>query len=178
MQLFDKRLQLLRSQRKSLDTAIMPRLNLFANGFYGNPGLNYIENMMNPQWSWNYMIGITMRWNIGGLYTRKNDLRKLELQEKSISNERDVFLFNSNISAKRKKEEIAEYENLVKDDDGIIELRESIRKAAETKLDNGIIDVTDLLQKITDENSAKLNKAYHEIQRLKAIYELKEITNN
>ena len=178
LQLFDKRLQLLSSQRKSLDTAIMPRLNLFANGFYGNPGLNYIENMMNPQWSWNYMIGITMRWNIGGLYTRKNDLRKLELQEKSISNERDVFLFNSNISAKRKKEEIAEYENLVKDDDGIIELRESIRKAAETKLDNGIIDVTDLLQKITDENSAKLNKAYHEIQRLKAIYELKEITNN
>lgn len=178
LQLFDKRLQLLSSQRKSLDTAIMPRLNLFANGFYGNPGLNYIENMMNPQWSWNYMIGITMRWNIGGLYTRKNDLRKLELQEKSISNERDVFLFNSNISAKRKKEEIAEYENLVKDDDGIIELRESIRKAAETKLDNGIIDVTDLLQKITDENSAKLNKAYHKIQRLKAIYELKEITNN
>ena len=89
-----------------------------------------------------------------------------------------MFLFNSNISANRKKEEIAEYENLVKDDDGIIELRESIRKAAETKLDNGIIDVTDLLQKITDENSAKLNKAYHEIQRLKAIYELKEITNN
>ena len=152
--------------------------NFFANGFYGNPGLDYIENMMNPQWSWNYMIGVTMRWNIGGLYTRKNDLRKLELQEKSISNERDVFLFNSNISANRKKEEIAEYENLVKDDDGIIELRESIRKAAETKLDNGIIDVTDLLQKITDENSAKLNKAYHEIQRLKAIYELKEITNN
>ena len=178
LQLFDRQIELLGKQRKSLDTAIMPMFNFFANGFYGNPGLDYIENMMNPQWSWNYMIGVTMRWNIGGLYTRKNDLRKLELQEKSIYNERDVFLFNSNISANRKKEEIAEYENLVKDDDGIIELRESIRKAAETKLANGIIDVTDLLQKITEENSAKLNKAYHEIQRLKAIHELKEITNN
>ena len=178
LQLFDRQIELLGKQLKSLDTAIMPMFNFFANGFYGNPGLDYIENMMNPQWSWNYMIGVTMRWNIGGLYTRKNDLRKLELQEKSISNERDVFLFNSNISANRKKEEIAEYENLVKDDDGIIELRESIRKAAETKLANGIIDVTDLLQKITEENSAKLNKAYHEIQRLKAIHELKEITNN
>lgn len=178
LQLFDRQIELLGKQRKSLDTTIMPMFNFFANGFYGNPGLDYIETMMNPQWSWNYMIGVTMRWNIGGLYTRKNDLRKLDLQEKSISNERDVFLFNSNISANRKKEEIAEYENLVKDDDDIIELRESIRKAAETKLANGIIDVTDLLQKITEENSAKLNKAYHEIQRLKAIHELKEITNN
>lgn len=176
--LFDKQLQLLGTQRKSLDSALMPRFDFFASGFYGNPGLDYIENMMNPKWSWNYMVGVTMRWNIGGLYTRKNDIRKIEIQEKSLNNQREVFLFNSNISSTRKKNEIEEYKSLLKEDDEIIALRESIREAAEMKLSNGIIDVTDLLQKITEENSAKLNKAYHNIQRLKAIYELKEITNN
>lgn len=176
--LFEKRLQLLDTQRKSLNTAITPRFNFFANGFYGNPGLDYIENMMNPQWSWNYMIGITMRWNIGGLYTRKNDLQKINLQKKSVINERNVFLFNSDISVQRKKDEIEEYKTLLQDDDGIIRLRKSIREAAEIKMENGVTDVTDLLQKITEENYAKLNKAYHKIELLKAIYELKELTNN
>ena len=52
-----------------------------------------------------------------------------------------------------------------------------MRKAAESKLENGEINTTDLLQKITDENVAIQNKISHEIELLQAEYRLKHTLN-
>ena len=64
------------------------------------------------------------------------------------------------------------------DDDKIISLRSSIRKAAESKLSHGIIDVNDLVKEINNENSARLQQSMHEIQMLKEIYEQKYVIGN
>lgn len=177
LKLYDAQINTLTAQRKSLDTAIMPHFNLFANGFYGNPGLNYIEDMFHPNWSWNYMVGIRMQWNISGFYTRKSTRRKIETQMAALENAKDVFLFNSNIATQRKNDKIDEIRKQIKDDDAIIDLRSKIRIAAESELENGIIDETSLIQKITDEHLAKINKATHEVELLKAIEEYNYITN-
>ena len=66
---------------------------------------------------------------------------------------------------------------VVEDDGRIIELRANIRKAAESQLANGIIDTTALLVKITDEGQARLSAAYHEIQLLQNICNLKLTLN-
>ena len=63
------------------------------------------------------------------------------------------------------------------DDAKIVALRESVRKAAESQLRNGVIDATSLLSRITDENQARLTAAYHEIQLLHNIYKLKYTLN-
>ena len=62
------------------------------------------------------------------------------------------------------------------DDEEIISLRSSIRKAAESKLQHGIIDVNDLVREINAENAARVQQSVHEIQMLKAIYDLKYTT--
>ena len=62
--------------------------------------------------------------------------------------------------------------------DEIIALRSSVRKAAESKLAHGIIDVNDLLKEINAENSAQVQKSIHEIEMLKEMYNLKITTNN
>ena len=175
---YDAQLSLLDAQKKRLDSAVTPRFSLFATGFYGSPGLNMFEDMVNPGWSLNYMVGIGMKWNLGSLYTRKNDLHSIEVKRKSAINSRDVFLFNSDIEINRKMQEIERNKQLVADDDEIIVYRSRIRKAAESKLDNGIIDITDLLQKITEENEALIARSGHRIELLKAQYELKHIINN
>lgn len=59
----------------------------------------------------------------------------------------------------------------------IVSLRQSVREAAESKLRNGIIDTNDLLQKITDEAAARSAQSVHEIELLKALYELKHTIN-
>lgn len=63
------------------------------------------------------------------------------------------------------------------DDARIVDLRSNVRKAAESRLRNGVIDATALLVKITDENQARLTAAYHEIQLIQSIYKLKNIIN-
>ena len=66
----------------------------------------------------------------------------------------------------------------VADDEEIISLRSSIRKAAESKLSHGIIDVNDLVREINQENAAKVQRSMHEIEMLKQIYDYKFTTNH
>ena len=174
----DAQLRLVDAQEKALDAAMMPKLGVFAQGFYGYPGYNLFEDMMNRKWSLNGMIGARLTWNIGSLYTRKNDKTKLQLQRATAENQRDVFLFNNELEQIQQNEDIQRYRSLMADDDEIITLRSSIRKAAESKLAHGIIDVNDLVREINAENAARVQQSVHEIQMLKAIYDLKYTTNN
>lgn len=177
LQSYDAQISLIDSRRRLLDAALMPRFNAFATGFYGNPGLNMFDDMVSPHWSWNYIVGVSMKWNIGSLYTRKNDMKTLALQKQQVETARQVFLFNNNIESRQKEDEISRNRQLVADDNEIIAVRTRIRKAAESKLNNGVIDVTDLLQKITDENLALVAQSSHRIQLLKSIYEHQDINN-
>ena len=174
----DAQLRLADAQEKALDAALMPKFGVFAQGFYGYPGYNMFEDMMNRQWSLNGMIGARLTWNIGAFYTRKNDKEKIHMQRKTAETNRSVFLFNNNLEQIQQNEEIERYRKLMTDDEEIINLRSSIRKAAESRLSHGIIDVNDLLKEITNENAAKVQQCVHEIEMLKKIYDLKYTTNN
>lgn len=177
MRLFDSQLRLADAQEKALNAALLPKLGVFAQGFYGYPGYNMFEDMMRHEMSLNGMVGARLTWNIGALYTRKNDKAKLQLQRELTESNRDVFLFNSNLEQLQLTEEIARYRQLMADDDEIISLRSSVRKAAESKLSHGIIDVNDLVREINQENAAKVQRSMHEIQMLKKIYDNKFATN-
>ena len=174
----DAQLKLSDAQEKALDAALMPKLGVFAQGYYGYPGYNMFEDMMSRRFSWNGMIGARLTWNIGALYTRKNDKAKLNVQRSTAENNRDVFLFNNNLEQIQQNENIERYRKLMAEDEEIITLRSSIRKAAESKLSHGIIDVNDLVKEINNENAAKVQQSMHEIQMLKEIYDLKYTTNN
>ena len=171
-------LRLADAQEKALDASLMPKFGVFAQGFYGYPGYNVFEDMMNRQWSLNGMIGARLTWNIGAFYTRKNDKEKIQVQRKTAETNRSVFLFNNNLEQIQQNEDIGRYRKLMADDEEIINLRSSIRKAAESRLSHGIIDVNDLVKEITNENAAKVQQCVHEIEMLKEIYDLKYTTNN
>ena len=174
----DAQLRLADAQEKALDAALMPKLGVFAQGFYGYPGYNLFEDMMNRKWSLNGMIGARLSWNIGALYTRKNDKAKIQLQRETAENQRDVFLFNNQLEQIQQNEDIKRYQSQMKDDEEIITLRSAVRKAAESKLAHGITDVNDLVKEINAENAARVQQSVHEIQMLKAIYDLKYTVNN
>ena len=178
LKVIEAQLRLADAQEKSLDAALMPKVGVFAQGFYGYPGYNMFEDMMRHRWSLNGMVGARLSWNIGALYTRKNDKAKIQLQREMAATSRDVFLFNNNLEQMQQNENMERYRRLMADDDEIIALRSSVRKAAESKLAHGIIDVNDLLKEINAENSAQVQKSIHEIEMLKEMYNLKITTNN
>ena len=174
----DAQIGLLNAQEKALNAALMPKLGVFAQGYYGYPGLNMFEDMMSHKWSLNGIIGARLTWNIGALYTRKNDKAKLQLQRDLTESNREVFLFNNRMEQLQQSEEISRYKQLMNDDAEIISLRAAVRKAAESKLSHGIIDVNDLLREINQENAARIQQSMHEIEMLKEIYDNKFTTNN
>ena len=177
MRLYNSQLELTEAKEKALDTQLRPKLGLFAQGFYGYPGLNMFEDMMNRKWSLNGIVGVKLSWNVSAFYTHKNDKAKLNAQRGMIENAREVFLFNNKLEEIQQSENISRYQTMMKSDDEIIVLRTNVRKAAESKLTHGIIDVISLLREINNENAAKTQQSIHEIDMLKEMYNLK-YTNN
>ena len=178
MQLFNAQLNLADAQEKALDAALKPRLGVFAQGYYGYPGYNMFEDMMSHKWSLNGMVGARLTWNIGALYTRKNDKAKIQMQRDITETNRETFIFNNNLEQIQQSEEIQRYRKLMEQDEEIITLRQSVRKAAESKLSHGIIDVNDLVREINQENAARLQLSMHETEMLKQIYDYKYTTND
>ncbi len=178
LRLIDSQLRLADAQDKALKAALLPRVGVFAQGYYGYPGYNMFKDMMGRDWSWNGMVGARLTWNIGALYTHRNDKAKVQLQRETAQNQREVFLFNNRLEQMQHNEAIERYRSLMSQDQEIIALRGQVRKAAESKLSHGIIDVNDLLRDINSENAARVQQSIHEIEMLKQMYDLKYTTNN
>ena len=172
----DAQLRLADAKEKALDATLMPRLGVFAQGYYGYPGYNMFEDMTGRKLSWNGIIGARLTWNIGALYSRKNDKAKLQAERETAEANRERFLLDNKMEQIQQNENISRYRQLMTDDEEIISLRSSIRKAAESKLAHGIIDVNDLVREINSENKARVEQCIHEIEMLKEIYNLKITT--
>ena len=171
---FDAQGGQLNVQESSLKTRFRPRFGLFVQGAYGNPGLN----MLKDDFSAYYVAGVRMSWNFGSLYTLRNDRRLIDNNRRKLETSRDVFLFNTNLQSTRQSSAIQSMRRQMVDDDEIIRLRVNIRKAAEAKVENGTLTVTDMLREITAENLARQTKALHEVQLLMNIWNLKYTLNN
>ena len=161
-------------QEKALNVRHLPRFGAFVQGAYGNPGLNMLKNEFSPY----YIAGVRLSWNFGSLYTLKNDRRVIENKRQQLGINKDVFLFNTRLQMTQQDQAIHSMEKQMQDDSEIIRLRTNIRKAAEAKVANGTLTVTEMLRELTNESMARQTKAMHEIQLLMNIYQLKNTTNH
>lgn len=177
LELFRARNLVTDARDAAVASSVMPKIGLFAQAYYGYPGLNYFDSMINRNLSFNILAGVKVSWSIDTFYTRDNSRRRLALAAESTDADREVFLFNNRLQATSQVDAIEGLRAVMADDNRIVELRTSVRRAAESQLANGVIDATALLAKITDENQARLTASYHEIELLQAIFQLKNTLN-
>ena len=177
LQLMDAQMALLQAREQMVDVSLAPRVALFAQGYYGYPGLNMFENMVSHRWTLNGIVGVRMNWNISSLYTSKTSRRQLQNARDNVMLQREVFAFNSRLQAEQESAEVRRIREAIADDDRIVALRSRVREAAEARLHEGMIDTHDLLGKISDETSAKIARSTHQIELVKAIYDLKHTLN-
>jgi len=173
LRLFTARENLLNSQKIALNARNRPVIGAFAQGGYGKPALNMFENKFKP-----YVIGgVSFSWNLGSLYTYKQEKKSIEQQKLTLDSERETFLYNLNVQLPQQQNEIKKYRQTMQDDDEIIRLRKQIKDAAEAKVENGTLTVSDLLREINALEAARQAKSLHEIQYLMSVYKLKFTTN-
>ena len=174
LELYQARIRNLRAQDSRITAGMMPKLGLFVTGGYGKPGLDMFEDNFKVY----YLAGVKLSWNLGSLYTRKNDRRKIQTGIRSIETQRETFLFNTSLDVAQRNATIDKYIDQLKYDDEIIALRGSVKRASEAKMANGTLSGTDLTRDIHAEQSAIQDKILHEMELLQAIYNLKYVTNN
>lgn len=173
--LFDKRIAANQATERLSKTSMMPKIGLFAQAYYGYPGFDYFQSMMNRNLSFNILAGVKISWDLHSLYTKKNISKRASVNIEDVIADKELFLFNSNIQTTSQLETIEGLKDIMREDGRIINLRSNVRKAAESQLNNGVIDATALLTKISDENLAELAAKFHEIQLIQEIYKLKYI---
>lgn len=172
LQLLDAQSGVLSAQESTLKSLTRPQVGLFAQGWYGYPGLNMFENMRNADWSLNAIVGIMFNWNISGFYTKHNRLAQIDLSRQQLQVQREVFEFNNSLQLHQENSELERLRKTLHDDDRIVTLRQSIRHAAESKWRNEVIGTSELLQKINDEANAQSTRAIHKVEMLKKAYEI------
>jgi len=161
-------------QEKQLKSDYLPKLNAFVQGAYGRPTLNIIENKFGPWW----LGGLRLNWNLGSLYTLKNNRSILKNNRDVLDIDKETFIYNTNLTLSQQDSEAQKYADLVKQDDAIIALRESVTKAAQAQLDNGVITVHDYISKLDAENIARQSKILHVTQLLQSQYNYKNTAGN
>lgn len=159
---------------KTITAKNMPQIGLFAQGGYGRPGLNMLED----KFKFFAVGGIKLNWNFGNLYTKKNEKRLIGNNITDINIQQDVFMFNTNVQLTQAREEIIKQKKLIEKDDQIIKLRESVKNSTGSKYKNGITQVNDLIRDTNSESQARQTKALHQMQYLMSIYKYKHISGN
>jgi len=172
--LFEAQNSLYESQKSLLYAGNRPKIGAFVQGGYGQPGLNMFTAGFSPF----YIGGIRLTWNISGLYSQKNNLNKIDLSKKTVDIQKETFEFNNNIVTRQQQTEIEKLQSTLANDTEIIRLRQNIKKATSSKMENGTASVSDLIREINAENMALQAKSLHEIQLLINVFQLKNNINN
>lgn len=178
LELFDAQEASVEARRKMVNSSVLPSFSLFAQGYYGYPGMNMFDDMLNYKWGFNGVVGIRFRWNISGFFTKKNHLGQLDQSLRTIELQRETFLFNNRLEQIGKSAEIEQMRSIMEQDERIIGLRRSVREASEARLANGTITANDLVRDIAAETKARLDRSLHELEYLQKIYEMKYIVND
>jgi len=161
-------------QNDLLKSQLLPKLGLFVQGGYARPGLDPLSN----NFQWYYIGGLKLSWNFASLYTLKNQRRILDIGKQTLDIQKETFLFNTNLTQKQQNADITKYQQLMKTDDQIIAMRESVKKAASAQLENGVLSAHDYITQVNAEDQARQNLILHEMQLLQDQYSYQNTVGN
>lgn len=158
--LFELQNQQIDANKSLISKTNYPKVNAFAQGGYGNPALN----MLNNSFETFYMAGIRLNWTLFDWNKTKKEKEALEISKQLIETEKETFELNINSQLQEVNFEIERIEQQIVSDAEIIQLREKIVLSAEAQMKNGVITSSDYLNEVTQLFEAKINEQTHKVQ--------------
>ena len=140
----------------------LPKINAFAQGGFGNPGLNMLDNTFNPF----YMAGLRLNWNVFDWNKTKAEKQSLQINKEIIDTQKETFEINNNLELVNLQSEIDKLGEQIQFDENIIPLREKMAKTAESQLKNGVITSSAYITEFTNLYEARNTLALHKTQML------------
>lgn len=162
LQWYAARQSLLGEQRKQLDTRLMPTVKAFGAAIAHTS----LADMMHNTFA---AAVVTVSWNIGALYTRKNDLYKLQVEADRIDAEQQTFLFNNHLQTEETQGQITALKKQLDLDRETVRLREDIYSKSMKKVKLGTETVNEMLRDAIAVSQARQQQSLHNIQLQQAI---------
>lgn len=162
-------------QHKSLlSKSLYPNIYGFAQGGYGKPGYNMLDNSFEDF----YMVGVKLHWNLFDWGKVKEQKKSLDISKDLVETERETFNFNNNIEQEEAQMKISKIRKMLEKDREIIALRERIAETANSQLTHGVITPSEFLTEFNNLYEAKINQQLHEIDLEMAKADYKVIKGN
>jgi outer membrane protein TolC len=174
MKLYSLQDSLWQTQHQMIHSKNIPRVNLFAQGGYGKPGFNQLKN----EFALYGIGGVRLSWSLSNFYTSRRERQIVTVNQKINAVQEDVFLFNTGTQLVQQQSEIVKYQDLIKVDEQIIDVRAKVTESAKAQLQNGVINSSDYLREINAEDQAKSLFILHQVQLLQAKINYQTIKGN
>ncbi len=170
-QLFEQQKQTLELQSKLTSKNRMPQLTAFAQGGYGNPGLNMLKVSFEPI----VYVGVKLSWNIWD-WNQTSRQKRISLSSRQlIDDQKALFEQTQNTNIERSKSQITKLEKSLSLDDEIVKLRKEVTVSSKSKLQNGTLRASDYIDDLNKESLAELEQKIRQIQLDQARIELMQI---
>lgn len=174
-QIFDNGKQTLEYQRKLHLANSLPKIAVFATGGYGRP-YNYNFDYFNPKYRWYYVAGVRLNIPLIDWARTSGVANVMNLQRAILASQESDFAKGNNIAIQEKRFEIQRIEDMLVLDKQITAKQKEITNAFSIQLMNGTITAYDYIKQQNDETQSLINQEMHNIQLLKAKYELLALT--
>lgn len=145
-----------------LERSKLPKVSAFAQGGYGNPGLNMLDNTFNSF----FMTGVKLNWNVFDWNKNRKERQSLQINRDIVDSQKETFELNNDLELVKLQSEIDKMEELIRYDEQIIPRFEKMVKTAESQLKNGVITSSAYVTEFTNLYVAKSNLALHKTQKL------------
>jgi outer membrane protein TolC len=165
--LFQSQHDLLQAKNDIDQALVYPKIGILGFGAFIRPGAEFGTSTLQ-----NVLVGgISINWSLGSLYRDGNNKKLTEVSMADVALREEAFLFNSNMEQTQTRIALKKYEKLIAQDREMLALKSRIKKAYDTKYENGICTMAELLNRTNEESMARQNLVVHEIEYLMKIYE-------
>lgn len=166
--IYDNQIKQMDFQRKLHFSSSLPKISLFATAGYGRPDYQFFYNR--PDWY--YMAGVYLKIPVIDWAKSSGIGKVINIQKQILKSQEEDFKKSNQIAIKDKLNEIRRLEHLLVLDKAITAKYASLTKTYSSQLANGTITITDYIRQYNDELQSLMNQEIHNIQLLKAKYEM------
>jgi len=161
---FARQRAVLEEQERARKSQELPRVSAFGRAGYGQPGLNPLNTGFDSYW----LTGIQLQWSPWTWGTSRRERQLLELQRQILTAEEQSFTNTIRRGVQQDAANIDRLEAVVRDDDEIVALRESILTETRARFNEGVVTSADYVDRQTDVLSARTARALHRVELAQA----------
>ena len=164
---FNNQRSLVEASAQMNKAMLFPKFGVLAFGTFLTPGIEFgtsdITNIV--------VAGVSVSWSLSPLYKNGNNKKLTNINLSRIQNQKETFLFNTNLELTQTDIELKRLHNTIEQDKEILKLKTSIKDSYSVKYENGIATMSQFLDRMVDENLARQIMIMHEIQYLMKTYQ-------